>query len=163
MEKVLFSALAALLLCGNAMAQEGQPSTVINPQFSTGTAMDVPAITWESTEKDFGKVPQSIPVTVTYSFTNTGKAPLIVSHVQPGCGCTGAKWTETPIAPGDKGTVTVTFNAANPGPFEKSLTVTANTEPGTIILRFKGEVIPAAVPATPATPATPNTPVEPAK
>ena len=150
MEKVLFSALAAMLLCGVAHAQADQPSTVNKPQFSTGQAMDVPAFAWEKTEYDFGKVPQNIPVTVTYTFTNSGKAPLMVSNAQPGCGCTGAKWTETAIAPGDKGTITVTFNAANPGAFQKSLTVTANTEPSTVVLTFHGEVIPAA--ATPAEP-----------
>lgn len=160
MEKVLFSALAALLLCGNAMAQADQPSTVIKPQFSTGQATDVPAFAWEKTAYDFGNIPQNIPVTVTYTFTNGGKAPLIISDVKPSCGCTGAKWTETPIAPGDKGTVTVTFNAANPGHFEKTLTVTANTAPSVVVLSFHGDVTPAAVPAIPATPATP---VEPAK
>ena len=37
------------------------------------------------------------------------------------CGCTTPNWTKGVIKPGEKGTVTATYNAASPGPFIKQL------------------------------------------
>ena len=47
-----------------------------------------------------------------------------------------------PVAPGQKGFVKATFDPKNrPGPFNKSITITANTNPAITILRVKGKVI----------------------
>jgi hypothetical protein len=37
--------------------------------------------------------------------------------------------------------VKATFNAAPPGPFNKTITVTSNVEGGIILLTIKGEVV----------------------
>ncbi len=96
---------------------------------------------WEQTTHDFGKIPQGTPVTVEFSFTNTGKSPLVISDVKGSCGCTVTNYSKEPVAPGKTGVVKATYNAAAMGAFNKSIRVTANVEGGTEMLFIKGEVI----------------------
>ena len=96
---------------------------------------------WESITHDFGKIEQGNPVNHEYTFTNTGDIPLIISKVKASCGCTVADYTTEPIQPNGEGMVKATYNAAKTGAFSKSVTVTANTEGGQVILTLKGEVV----------------------
>lgn len=97
---------------------------------------------------DFGKIVQGKPVTVEMKFTNIGDKPLIISGVEPTCGCTVAKFTSTPVLKGKTGTITLEYNAAALGVFNKNVTVKSNaTEPSKAVY-IRGEVI--AAPATPA-------------
>ena len=90
---------------------------------------------------DFGKIPQGKPVTTEFAFTNVGVEPLILTNVQPSCGCTVAKFTQTPIKKGEKGVISITYNAAVPAPFSKPITVTSNAKTPTKYLTIKGEVV----------------------
>lgn len=90
---------------------------------------------------DFGKIKQGVPVTHEFSFVNKGKVPMIITNAQPSCGCTIPAWTKDPIPPGGSGFVKATYNAAAMGAFDKSVTVTANVETGTVMLRIRGEVV----------------------
>ena len=83
---------------------------------------------WEKTTHEFGQIPQGTPVEAVFEFTNTGDAPLIISNAKGSCGCTVPSYTKTPIAPGEKGEVKAVFNAAAMGAFNKTVTLTANTE-----------------------------------
>ncbi len=103
------------------------------------------AFEWVSTSHDFGKIKQGVPATHEFKFTNTGKTPLIITNVQASCGCTSPGWTRDAVPPGGEGYVKATFNAANAGVFNKTVTVTANIEAGFVTLSFKGEVQAAAV------------------
>ncbi|TKC13180.1 DUF1573 domain-containing protein [Pedobacter polaris] len=90
---------------------------------------------------DFGKIIQGKPVSVEMKFTNIGDKPLIISSVEPTCGCTIAKFTTTPVLKGKMGSITLTYNAAALGTFNKNVTVKSNaTEPSKAVY-FKGEVI----------------------
>src|SRR5882762_4129853 len=90
---------------------------------------------------DFGKIPQGIPVTTVFEFTNIGKEPLILTDVRPTCGCTIADYTKTPVKSGDKGLIKITYNAINPTPFTKTIVVTSNAKTPTKNLIIVGEVI----------------------
>jgi hypothetical protein len=103
--------------------------------------LKAPKITWVSESKDLGKVPQGVPVTVMFEFTNTGNAPLIISNVKPACNCTDAKWTKTPVLPGQKGSIEVTFDAASGGIFSKTAVVTSNAKPTESTIVFTGTVV----------------------
>ncbi|WP_149240975.1 DUF1573 domain-containing protein [Dyadobacter sp. 32] len=103
----------------------------------------------EETHK-FGKVPQGVPVTNEFVFTNTGTDPVVISNAAASCGCTTPTWTKTPVMPGKTGSVKATFNAATPGLFNKSVTISSNTEGGQVILYLNGEVVPKAAAAKPA-------------
>ena len=96
---------------------------------------------FESETHDFGKIPQGKPVTVDFTFTNVGQEPLIISSVEPTCGCTVAKFTNTPVKKGENGTITLTFNAAVASPFTKAVTVKSNAKTPVKVLYIKGEVI----------------------
>ncbi len=104
---------------------------------------DVAVFEWDSQSFDFGKIKQGVPVTHEFKFTNKGKIPLVIANAQPSCGCTTPDWSRQPVAPGEKGFIKATFNASAAGPFNKSVTVTANVETGTAMLMIKGEVSPA--------------------
>ncbi len=121
-----------------AMAQEKElRGTITKDEVKT----EVAAFTWDASSHDFGKIKQNVPVTHEFKFTNTGKSPLIIVNAQPSCGCTTPDWTKTPVPPGGSGFIKATFNAAVAGPFNKTITVTANTQEGTTYLTIKGEVI----------------------
>ena len=107
-----------------------------------------PVAEFTETKYDFGTIKEDGgKVTHDFEVTNTGDAPLIFTQIQASCGCTTPKWSKKPIAPGEKGSVTVTYNPMNrPGPFTKSITVTNNSEKQKIVLIIKGEVTPKAKP-----------------
>ncbi|MGJ1204906.1 DUF1573 domain-containing protein [Sphingobacterium lactis] len=89
---------------------------------------------------DFGKIPVNKPVSYEYKFSNSGDQPIIISDVQPTCGCSVAEFTKTPVKPGEAGTIKVTFNAAAKGPFTKSFIVKSNTKTPVKTLTIKGIV-----------------------
>lgn len=92
------------------------------------------------TVASLGKIEMNIPQEVTFEFINQGSAPLIITKVQPSCGCTSVAFSKNPVAPGEKGFVKTTYNAASIGVFHKTLTVFANTPSYSTLLAIKGEV-----------------------
>lgn len=100
------------------------------------------SITWKTDAVEVGKIPQGIPKKIQFEFKNTGKKAVLITAVKPACGCTAAEYTKTPVAPGKSGFVKAIFNAAAPGPFTKSVTVTTSAEATPMVLKFAGVVIP---------------------
>lgn len=94
---------------------------------------------WDEATFDFGTIQKGIPVTHQFEFVNKGTAPLLITNVKPSCGCTSPEWTKDPIPAGGTGYIKVTYNAANVGIFNKTITVNANVE-GQVVLTIKGEV-----------------------
>ncbi len=97
---------------------------------------------------DFGRIPQGKPVTTEFAYTNIGEEPLILTNVQPTCGCTIADYTKTPVKKGEKGVIKITYNAAVVAPFNKTIVVTSNAKTPTKYLNIIGEVIAAGAPST---------------
>ena len=129
-------------------------------------------ISFDKTTIDYGTVPVNADGNRVFTFKNTGDKPLILSNVQPGCGCTASEWTKEPVLPGKTGQIKVHYNTASVMPFKKSIDVFSNDpQNGRIILYIQGNVVAngkaeevKAVPATPATPTVaPATPAEPKK
>ncbi|HMC96869.1 MAG TPA: DUF1573 domain-containing protein [Flavobacteriales bacterium] len=104
---------------------------------------DLPQLTFDSSNADMGRVIQGTRVDKSYTFTNTGGAPLVITDVRSTCGCTvGKDWPKQPIAPGAGGTISVSFNSeGRSGRQEKTITVVANTSPPSTVLTLTGEVI----------------------
>ena len=89
---------------------------------------------------DFGKIPQGKPVTHIFEVTNTGKSDMTISNVQASCGCTTPEWEQNkPIPPGGKSKITVGYNAAAEGVFNKLVTITYGDNQNKQIT-IKGEV-----------------------
>ncbi len=97
---------------------------------------------------NLGKIPQSIPAVSTFIVTNIGKTDLIIESANPTCGCTVGDYTKSPIKPGQTGTITATFNAANVGPVDKHMNVKFAGAEDSKSIGFKGEVLSAADYAT---------------
>jgi hypothetical protein len=96
---------------------------------------------WSQTLFDFGNIKQNKPVSHTFTFRNQGDEPLVISSVQASCGCTVTDYSKDPVPPGGEGYVKATYNAANLGVFNKTVTVSANTEGGAVQLTIKGTVV----------------------
>ncbi|HSR39467.1 MAG TPA: DUF1573 domain-containing protein [Phnomibacter sp.] len=97
-------------------------------------------IRFEKTEHQFGKVPKDKPVTVEFAFSNPGSKPLIIEDATAECGCTKPEYPKKPVMPGQKGTIKVTYDAKEPGAFNKKVTVKLVNVGETKILTIKGEV-----------------------
>jgi Protein of unknown function (DUF1573) len=134
MKKVLFL-LVMVALVRTGFGQGAAPTSTPQPKGDFAVAQ------WETTSHDFGKIKQGVPVTFEFKFANTGKVPLIITTVQASCGCTTPAWTTEPVLPGGKGFVKATFSAGALSTFDKTVTVTLNTEQGTVQLKIKGEVV----------------------
>ena len=97
-------------------------------------------ITFDKKVHEFGAVLWKNPVTATFTITNSGDKPLVISNVTTSCGCTVANWTKTPIAPGASGVVSSTFDSKALGRFQKSIGIYSNASEQPIYLAIRGEV-----------------------
>jgi hypothetical protein len=87
-----------------------------------------PVIQFDKTTYDFGNVKEEGgKVTGKFEFMNTGNQDLLLTSVKPGCGCTAADYTKTPVPPGGRGFINATYDPFNrPGGFNKNIKVTTN-------------------------------------
>lgn len=100
-------------------------------------------------EWDFGHIKQDEKHSHTFTFTNTGINPLIISQCKGSCGCTVPEWPRDPIAPGATGEIKVQFNSGKKkGKQNKTVTIQSNAEPNPTILQIKSDIeVPAEQPA----------------
>jgi len=130
--KNIFVVVLLAHICTVACSQAPNAASGASPVFSL-----------KETTHDFGTIVETDGA-VSYSFevTNTGTADLLISNVQGSCGCAVPEWSKTPIAPGEKGFVKVTFNPLNrPGAFNKTVVVTNNSAQSPVTLFIKGNVV----------------------
>jgi hypothetical protein len=116
--------ITLLLICGmtSAMAQE---------------------IKFDKLTHNFGTFSEKDPVvTCVFTFTNVGDAPLVINQAVASCGCTVPEYTKTPIQPGEKGEIKVTYNGTGkfPGHFKKSITVRTNGKVEMTRLYIEGDM-----------------------
>lgn len=110
---------------------------------ATSTAL--PVLSFEKTSHAFGEIVEGDVVEHTFTFTNEGEGPLIISSAKPSCGCTVPVWPRQPIAPGETGEIKVQFDSTKKvGSNQKTVTLVSNANPSTRVLRFSANVKPAA-------------------
>ena len=86
-------------------------------------------IKFDTLTYNFGKFSEKNPVvSCTFTFANVGDEPLVVNQAVASCGCTVPEYTKTPVQPGEKGEIKITYNGTGkfPGHFKKSITVRTN-------------------------------------
>jgi len=124
--KKLFTLLFVSLLSLNTYAQE----TSAKIEFKEDTV-------------DYGKIENGSNGVRTFTFTNIGDAPLVITNVKSSCGCTVPKKPTAPIAPGEKGEIEVKYDTKRTGFIRKTITVTSNAsnvKNGVSYLKIKGEI-----------------------
>ena len=149
-----------MFACGDAAQQVSNDSSntvkkeEVKPSLSSNLVMNdntaeksdsntgSPAFTFEKELHDFGQLVDGERVSYSFKFTNSGDAPLIISSAKGSCGCTVPNWPKDPIAPGESGTIDVTFNSSGrSGKQKKAVTLTANTNPNRKVINITSEVI----------------------
>ena len=70
-------------------AQESPQPTINNS--------NAPDIKFTSEIHDYGTIQKGADGNCSFTFTNTGKEPLILADVKASCGCTIPTWTKYPV------------------------------------------------------------------
>ena len=130
MKKLIF---AAFLACAAVSVNAQEASTTMKVEAAA-------PYKFKETTHEFGKVPQGTPATYTFEFKNISKQPLVIESAQASCGCTTPEYPKEPVLPGKTAKIKVSYNAANVGPFNKSVTVKFASIQQPIVLFIKGEV-----------------------
>jgi hypothetical protein len=152
--KKTFLAVAVIALASTGAFAQGkklQPAqkvtaekamtTTAAPQAATPATPAEPTTTikFKTETHDFGTLQEGDPAEAEFAFTNTGKKPLIIQNVQPGCGCTTPFWSKDPVAPGKTGVIKAAYGTkGRVGAFNKNITVTSTA--GTNVIYIKGTV-----------------------
>ena len=105
-------------------------------------------VTVDKTVHDWGDVSvKDGPLDCQFTVTNISSEPVMIRTVASSCGCTGVKWTQGQIAPGETGTISATYsNDEGPYAFDKTLTVTFVDVRTPLILHLRGVVHPKKMP-----------------
>lgn len=149
MKQYLLIAVMALAACGDNKQQPDDKklpaSLVSNPRSAEGmdtvAAAMKPVMVFKDTLHNFGTIHENEVVAYEFSFSNTGKSPLIISSASGSCGCTVADYPKEPVMPGQAATMKVTFNSAGKqGHQEKTVTLQTNTLRSTHLLFIQAEV-----------------------
>ncbi len=99
------------------------------------------SIQWKKPTLNVGEIKQGVPKAVEFEFTNVSQVPVLLTQVQGSCGCTATAFSKEPVQPGKSSTITATYNAANLGNFNKTVTVTTNTDTAPFVLTLQGTVV----------------------
>ena len=100
-------------------------------------------IKFDEMKYDFGDMTAGDVVHHTFTFTNTGTNPLLITNAIGSCGCTVPTYPKEPIPPGGTAAIEVQFNSSGKeGLQNKTITVSANTEPTTTVLTITSNVKP---------------------
>lgn len=132
MNRLILFSFAALLLasCLNTTDKEKNKGT-IDPASVVLPAKDssnFTTIQWLDSSKSLGTIESGQVLKINYRFRNSGTKPLVITNVQPGCGCTVADYPKAPIAPGGEGEILASFDSkGKEGQQKKNITVYANT------------------------------------
>jgi hypothetical protein len=144
----LESRLAELEGKKTAGPSTASPTPATQPVTEEKPEEPLPKLQFQSVDHDFGTIKAGQVVEHTYSFKNTGEAPLIIQSAQGSCGCTVPDWSKDPIPVGGTGFVKAKFDSKGFSNIQnKTVTVTANTWPKQTVLRFKAMVTTDAVPS----------------
>ncbi len=108
------------------------------------TAASAQAIAkFDKTSHNFGTFEESKLMSCVFYLTNTGDKPLVINQALSTCGCTVSEFTKTPIAPGERGQVKVSYNGKGRGfgHFKKTITVRTNASNSLTRIFIEGDMV----------------------
>ena len=118
---------------------------VRNPVTADGIedTVNVAKITFDQPIYQFGSVTEGTLIKQSFTFTNTGKVPLLINDCRSTCGCTVPEWPKKAILPGETGSILVQFNTeGRKYDQDRPVTIIANTYPKSTLIRLQGFVEP---------------------
>lgn len=121
-------------------ANEAKPQTVqVQPVQAGPSPDDVMKV--NTTEHNFGKIKQGVPVTYYFELKNISDKPLVVENTYASCGCTTPDKIVDPILPGATAKLKVQFNAAAVGPINKDVHIKLAGIQQEKLVKITGEVL----------------------
>ncbi|MFH6769607.1 DUF1573 domain-containing protein [Gaetbulibacter aquiaggeris] len=147
MKKVILGLMALSLLAFTSCKEDAtkkinEKNVVVAAERDANSSL-FPVITFDKMEHDFGEIEAKTPVETEFNYTNTGDAPLVITDIKSSCGCTVPQdWSREPLAPGASGKFSVKFNGSGTNKVTKTITVTANTEKGSEVVKITAFVKP---------------------
>jgi Protein of unknown function (DUF1573) len=99
-----------------------------------------------TTDYNFGKIKQGVPVSYSFELKNISNKPVVVENTYASCGCTTPEKIVEPIAPGATAKLKVQYNAAGVGAFGKDVHIKLAGITQEKIVKISGEVIAAEPP-----------------
>lgn len=130
MKNLLLLAIFSFMISGVAFAQNNGNKQEL-PNSNAG-------VIFKETVWNFKKVAYGSDVSHSFVFTNNTKAPVTISEVVPGCGCTTTDYTKGPIMPGKSGNISIRYDSTREGYFAKTVNVRIGDQ--STILSFLGTV-----------------------
>ena len=134
------------MLLMTALGINAQSKKTVNSNVrptGSSNAENYAEIKFDTLRYNFGIFPQSDPIRkCTFRFTNVGTAPLIINQAFASCGCTVPAYTKDPIKPGERDSISVTYNGKGlmPGRFSKTITIRSNSKTKIVRPIIEGEM-----------------------
>ena len=129
----IFTVLFSLITLA-VQAQSGKKTITLE-------AEGQPMLKFENPVHDFGTIVEGTQAVYEFTYTNTGKTPLVLTSVIPPCSCTTPEWPKEALFPGKSAKIKVTFDSkGKSGTFSKTVAVNHNGESGTDYITIKGIV-----------------------
>ncbi len=152
--KIIKYVLATMTLVHLGACQSDAPADVsqeeeiqiLNPYTEDGVDSSIVAkmghLSFTDTVHDFGTLTEGQVVEWDAEYTNTGKGSIVIQYAKSTCGCTVPEHDREPIAPGQSGSMQISFNSTGKsGAVTKEVTVETSGFPNTYILTIKANVI----------------------
>jgi hypothetical protein len=137
------ASLVVFTSCKENAAEKINQENVTKAAERDSKAIVFPSISFDKTEHDFGQIMNGTPVETTFSYTNTGESPLVVTDIKSTCGCTVPQgWSKEPLMPGASSQFSVKFNGKGANKTSKTITLTTNTQTGREQVRISAFITP---------------------
>lgn len=132
MKNILFLlSLFFIFSCGDDPFSKVKSENVQKASVRDNSTTNSAIMTFDKAVHDFGTIQNGTPVETVFSYTNTGKSPLVITDIKSTCGCTVPRdWSREPLSPGESSQFTVKFDGKGVNKTSKTVTVTANTATG---------------------------------
>lgn len=105
------------------------------------TSKNVGVFDFEKEVINYGTIEKNDNGLRTFSFTNRGTAPIVISKVKTSCGCTVPTYPKQAIMPGESANIDIKYATNRVGTFNKTITILSNADEQKKTLRIKGTVI----------------------
>lgn len=147
MKKILFTVFVVALIplnsCKENVTEKINQENIEKAAERDAQTIVFPSINFDKTLHDFGEIQNGTPVETVFSYTNSGRSPLVVTDIKSTCGCTVPQgWSKEPLMPGESSQFSVKFNGKGANKVSKTITLTTNTEKGREQVRISAFIKP---------------------